>query len=105
MYIHVCFPSDSLRPLDVECMRALHEKVNIVPVLAKADGLTHAEVCRKKMKVRDSEIQRFPLDLFHFISLFLLLSNILLFQCVRPCSPDPRGDQAVRDQHLPVSRL
>lgn len=41
----------SLRPLDVECMKALHEKVNIVPVLAKADSLTRAEVCRKKMKV------------------------------------------------------
>lgn len=44
----VCF---SLRPLDVQCMKALHEKVNIVPVLAKADSLTQAEVYRKKMKV------------------------------------------------------
>lgn len=44
----------SLRPLDVECMRALHEKVNIIPLLAKADSLTHAELCRKKMKVRES---------------------------------------------------
>ncbi|KAJ3589746.1 hypothetical protein NHX12_010589 [Muraenolepis orangiensis] len=39
-----------LRPLDVECMRALHEKVNIVPVLAKADSLTPAEVRRMKIK-------------------------------------------------------
>ncbi|KAG7269424.1 hypothetical protein CRUP_015462 [Coryphaenoides rupestris] len=41
---------EQLRPLDVECMRALHEKVNIVPVLAKADSLTPAEVRRKKFK-------------------------------------------------------
>jgi septin 4 len=34
-------------------MRALHDKVNIVPVLAKADSLTPTEVRRKKMKVRD----------------------------------------------------
>lgn len=33
-------------------MKALHEKVNIVPVLAKADSLTQAEVYRKKMKVQ-----------------------------------------------------
>ncbi|GLD46540.1 LIM domain kinase 1-like protein [Lates japonicus] len=33
-----------LRPLDVECMKAsMHEKVNIVLILAKADSLTQAE--------------------------------------------------------------
>ena len=42
----------SLRPLDVEFMKALHEKVNIVPVLAKADTLTPMEVRRKKIKAR-----------------------------------------------------
>lgn len=40
----------SLRPLDVEFMKALHEKVNIVPVLAKADTLTPSEVKKKKIK-------------------------------------------------------
>lgn len=42
--------SSSLRPLDVEFMKALHEKVNIVPVLAKADTLTPSEVKKKKIK-------------------------------------------------------
>lgn len=41
----------SLRPLDVEFMKALHEKVNIVPVLAKADTLTPSEIKKKKIKV------------------------------------------------------
>uniref|UniRef100_A0A3P8WU74 LIM domain kinase 1 n=1 Tax=Cynoglossus semilaevis TaxID=244447 RepID=A0A3P8WU74_CYNSE len=54
-----------LRPLDVECMKALHEKVNIIPVLAKADCLTQAEVCRKKMKVRE-EIKRFGINIYQF---------------------------------------
>eukprot|EP00064_Thunnus_orientalis_P013059 superscaffoldBa00002080_g13096 len=54
-----------LRPLDVECMRALHEKVNIVPVLAKADSLTHAEVCRKKMKIRE-DIKQFGINIYQF---------------------------------------
>lgn len=31
-------------------MKALHEKVNIVPVLAKADTLTPNEVKKKKIK-------------------------------------------------------
>lgn len=32
-------------------MKALHEKVNIVPVLAKADCLTPMELARKKLQV------------------------------------------------------
>ncbi|KAM4620497.1 septin 4a, partial [Polymixia lowei] len=54
-----------LRPLDVECMRALHEKVNIVPVLAKADSLTPGEVHRKKMKIRE-EIKHFGINIYQF---------------------------------------
>lgn len=47
----LCILVPSLRPLDVEFMKALHEKVNIVPVLAKADTLTPSEVAKKKLKV------------------------------------------------------
>uniref|UniRef100_A0A673XF69 Septin 4a n=1 Tax=Salmo trutta TaxID=8032 RepID=A0A673XF69_SALTR len=54
-----------LRPLDVECMRALHEKVNIVPVLAKADSLTPTEVRRKKMKIRE-EMEKFGINIYQF---------------------------------------
>ncbi|XP_076025052.1 septin-5-like isoform X2 [Genypterus blacodes] len=54
-----------LRPLDVECMRALHEKVNIIPVLAKADCLTPSEVCRKKIKIRE-EIEQFGIHIYQF---------------------------------------
>ncbi|XP_068188156.1 septin 4a isoform X2 [Antennarius striatus] len=57
--------SHGLRPLDVECMTALHEKVNIVPVLAKADSLTKAEVCRKKKKIRE-EIKHFGINIYQF---------------------------------------
>lgn len=39
-----------LKPIDVKFMKALHNKVNIVPVIAKADTLTKAEV--RKLKVR-----------------------------------------------------
>ncbi|KAF6715767.1 Septin-4 [Oryzias melastigma] len=54
-----------LRPLDVECMRALHEKVNIIPLLAKADSLTHTELRRKKMKIRE-EIKEFGINIYQF---------------------------------------
>uniref|UniRef100_A0A8C2ZHG9 Septin 4a n=1 Tax=Cyclopterus lumpus TaxID=8103 RepID=A0A8C2ZHG9_CYCLU len=54
-----------LRPLDVACMKALHNKVNIVPVVAKADSLTQAEVHRKKMKIRE-EIEQFGINIYQF---------------------------------------
>lgn len=42
-----------LRPVDVEFMKALHEKVNIIPLIAKADCLTPNEI--KKLKDRVSQ--------------------------------------------------
>ncbi|MGH0165769.1 UNVERIFIED_CONTAM: hypothetical protein FKN15_066483 [Acipenser sinensis] len=57
-----------LRPLDVEFMKALHEKVNIVPILAKADTLTPAEVKKKKMKVEGirEEIDQYCIKVYQF---------------------------------------
>ncbi|KAF5281050.1 hypothetical protein FQR65_LT14884 [Abscondita terminalis] len=54
--IHCCFYFISpfghgLKPLDVEFMKQLHNKVNIVPVIAKADVLTKKEVQRLKQRV------------------------------------------------------
>lgn len=37
-------------------MKALHEKVNIVPVLAKADTLTPSEVKKKKIKASSPHV-------------------------------------------------
>ncbi|XP_054598685.1 septin 4b isoform X5 [Nothobranchius furzeri] len=54
-----------LRPLDVEFMRALHEKVNIVPILAKADTLTPIEVKKKKFKIRE-EIEQYGIKIYQF---------------------------------------
>ncbi|KAM4726956.1 septin-5-like isoform 2-T2 [Anableps anableps] len=54
-----------LRPIDVECMKALHEKVNIIPLLAKADSLTQAEVYSKKLKMRE-EIKQFGINIYQF---------------------------------------
>ena len=40
-----------LKPLDVAFMKAIHNKVNIVPVIAKADTLTLKERERLKKRV------------------------------------------------------
>uniref|UniRef100_A0A4W5LKL6 Septin 5a n=1 Tax=Hucho hucho TaxID=62062 RepID=A0A4W5LKL6_9TELE len=44
-----------LRPVDVEFMKALHEKVNVVPLIAKADCLTPSEI----KKLKDRQVSRY----------------------------------------------
>jgi len=54
--IHACVyfiqpTGHSLKPLDVEVMRRLHTKVNLIPVIAKADTLTDEEIVAFKARV------------------------------------------------------
>ncbi|KAM7441283.1 Septin 4 [Porites harrisoni] len=55
-----------LKPLDIEFMKRLHNKVNIVPVIAKADTLTQEECTKfkkqilKEIEENDIGIYRFP---------------------------------------------
>lgn len=40
-----------MKPLDIELMKKLHNKVNIVPVIAKSDVLTKKEIQKLKKRV------------------------------------------------------
>merc|ERR1712168_810990 len=56
--VHCCFYFISpyghgLKPLDIEYMKSLHNRVNIVPVIAKADTLTRKEITRLKKRILD----------------------------------------------------
>jgi septin 2 len=56
--VHCCFyfinPSGhGLKPLDVAFMKAVDRKVNIVPVIAKADTMTKQEILKLKLKVNE----------------------------------------------------
>ncbi|XP_013416528.1 septin-2 isoform X3 [Lingula anatina] len=54
-----------LKQVDVEFMKQLHEKVNIVPIIAKADTLTAAEVCKLKNRVLQ-EIDEHGIKIYEF---------------------------------------
>ena len=41
----------SLKPLDIEVMRRLHTKVNLIPVISKSDTLTDDEIVSFKARV------------------------------------------------------
>ena len=45
-------------------MKALHDKVNIVPVIAKADTLTHTEVRQLKTRIL-REIAENNIQIYH----------------------------------------
>ncbi|CAM2119796.1 unnamed protein product [Caretta caretta] len=67
--VHCCFYFVSpfghgLKPLDVEFMKAIHNKVNIVPVIAKADTLTLKERERLKKRILD-EIEQHGIKIYH----------------------------------------
>jgi septin family protein len=66
--VHCCLyfvnPSvHGLRPIDVRFMKELHELVNIIPVIAKADTLTPSEIKELKQKVL-KEIQQNKIQVF-----------------------------------------
>lgn len=44
----------SLRPVDVEFMLNIHEKVNVIPIISKADMLTEKEKLRIKQRINAS---------------------------------------------------
>jgi septin 7 len=55
--IHACVffiqpTGHSLKPLDIEVMKRLHTKVNLIPVIAKSDTLTDEEITAFKQRVR-----------------------------------------------------
>lgn len=59
----------SLKPLDIEFMKRLHDKVNVIPLIAKADTLTPEECQLFKKQVLDSRvyISGIVFDRYHFM--------------------------------------
>ncbi|KAA8587745.1 hypothetical protein FQN60_016607 [Etheostoma spectabile] len=60
----ISYIDDHLKPLDVQFMKAIHNKVNVVPVIAKADTLTLRERERLKRRVLD-EIDEHGIKIYH----------------------------------------
>jgi septin 7 len=68
--VHACLyfiaPSGhGLKPLDVEYMQRLHDKVNIIPVIAKADTMTQEEADQFKSQIL-SQIAEHEIRIYEF---------------------------------------
>lgn len=54
----------SLRPIDLEFMRHLHDKVNLILVIAKSDTLTDEEIVTFKQRIL-ADIEHHGIQIFH----------------------------------------
>ncbi|XP_026152851.1 septin 5b isoform X3 [Mastacembelus armatus] len=54
-----------LRPVDIEFMKALQDKVNVVPLISKADCLTPSEIKKLKERLRE-EIDKYGIKIYQF---------------------------------------
>ncbi|XP_045205529.1 septin-11-like isoform X2 [Mercenaria mercenaria] len=68
--IHACLyfiapTGHSLKALDLVTMKKLDSKVNIIPIIAKADTITKAELQKFKAKIM-SELQSNGVQIYHF---------------------------------------
>ncbi len=57
--VHACLyfirpTGHTLKPLDIEVMKRLCSRVNLIPVIAKADTLSPADLAKFKARVRDA---------------------------------------------------
>ncbi|GAK66039.1 septin [Moesziomyces antarcticus] len=67
--VHACIyfvqpTGHSLRPIDIEFMRRLHQKVNLIPVIAKSDTLTDDEIVAFKQRILN-DIAHHQIEIFH----------------------------------------
>ncbi|OQR78827.1 septin-7-like [Tropilaelaps mercedesae] len=77
--VHCCLyfiaPSGhGLKPLDIEVMKKLHDKVNIVPVIAKADTFTPEECQLFKRRIQN-ELTQHGIKVYDFPSLNEISEN------------------------------
>ncbi|XP_074547189.1 septin 5b [Halichoeres trimaculatus] len=54
-----------LRPVDIEFMKVLQDKVNVVPLISKADCLTPTEIKKLKERLRE-EIDKYGIKIYQF---------------------------------------
>ncbi|XP_013779531.1 septin-7-like isoform X2 [Limulus polyphemus] len=67
--VHCCLyfisPGHGLKPLDLEFMKKLHDKVNLIPLVAKADTMTPEE-CNQFKKTVLNEITQSKIRIYEF---------------------------------------
>jgi cell division control protein 11 len=61
----ILIPVLRLRELDIELMRRMASRVNVIPVIGKADSLTPAELAESKKLIMD-DIEHYRIPVYNF---------------------------------------
>lgn len=110
--VHCCLyfiapTGHGLKPLDIEFMRQLHDKVNIIPLIAKADTMTPDECHRfkqqimKEIEANEIRIYEFPDSEDDEDSEFDKLKNRVPFAVVGSNTVIEAGGKKVRGRQYP----
>lgn len=89
--VHACIyfiqpTGHALKPIDVEFMKQLHNKVNLIPVIAKADTLTEEEVDLFKRRIL-ADIEHHGINIF------------------QPPSYERDDDETIQENHEIISKI
>ncbi|XP_003370660.1 cell division protein [Trichinella spiralis] len=110
--IHACLyfispTGHGLKALDVYAMKQLGKKVNVIPVIAKADTISKEELKRFKCKIleeirsNDIEIYHFPEDDSNAAEENAIFNSVVPFAVVGSTDFVKKGDQLVRARQYP----
>ncbi|KRZ15116.1 Septin-8-B, partial [Trichinella zimbabwensis] len=110
--IHACLyfispTGHGLKALDVYAMKQLGNKVNVIPVIAKADTISKEELKRFKCKIleeirsNDIQIYHFPEDDSNAAEENAVFNSVVPFAVVGSTDFVKKGDQLVRARQYP----
>ncbi|XP_039910575.1 septin-10 isoform X1 [Hirundo rustica] len=110
--IHVCLyfispTSRSLKNIDLLTMRSLDSKVNIIPVIGKADSISKTELQEFKKKIMSElvsngiRIYQFPTDDETFSEMNTIINGYLPFAVVGSMEKVKIGNKMVRARQYP----
>ncbi|KAJ8683729.1 hypothetical protein QAD02_019521 [Eretmocerus hayati] len=110
--IHVCLyficpTGHGLKPLDLICMKRLDKKVNIIPIIAKADCVSKHDLevfkskVNKEIEVHELNIYQFPVDDESIANVNAENNNLLPFTVVGSIDYSLIEDKSVRCREYP----
>lgn len=99
-YVDVSVILRRLKPLDIEIMKRLGTRVNLIPVVAKADTLTQNDLFVFKQRVREIEPPAY--SCFRFLIFLYQIREVIAAQGIRIYQPPVESDDESSADHARI---
>ncbi|KAF7988551.1 hypothetical protein HCN44_001124 [Aphidius gifuensis] len=103
----ICPTGHGLKALDILCMKKIHKKVNIIPIIAKADTISKIELQDFKNKIiselesSDINIYKFPIDDDNIADVNMEMNKHVPFAVVGSNDLSKIGNKMARSRKYP----